>query len=100
MADRRRRSVSPPAALCSSSGVKALQDLEARERGTQRWYQALDRVNAAERDLEQYESDLDLLALMRAELADPSGDPAIVAALLAAARDRRDGRPWKSPLRG
>jgi hypothetical protein len=73
-------------------------ELEKHERGTERWYQAMDRVNAAEHALEQYESDLDLLALMKAELADP-GPPETRAALLAIARARLDGRPWTSPLR-
>lgn len=75
----------------------AYRDLQQHERGSKDWYQANDRVIIAERDLEQYESDLDLIALMKIELVDPSG-PEIRAWLLAAARDRMEGRPWKSPV--
>jgi len=78
--------------------LEALQDLAERGRGTARWYQAWDEVTAAERAIEQYESDLDLIALMKIELTDPSG-PEIRDWLLAAARDRLAGRPWTSPVR-
>jgi hypothetical protein len=78
--------------------LEAYQELAQREPGTDRWYRAWDRLTAAERDLEQYESDLDLIALMKIELVDPSG-PEIRAWLLEAARDRLAGRPWNSPLR-
>lgn len=76
---------------------EAYQELQQHERGSERWYRALDRITAAERDLDQYLSDLDLIALMKIELVDPSG-PEIRAWLLAAARDRMEGRPWKSPV--
>lgn len=76
----------------------AWQEVEERERGTERWYQAWDRFTAAEADLRQYEDDLDLVALLRMEARDPSG-PAARAALLEAARARLDGRPWTSPVR-
>jgi hypothetical protein len=78
--------------------LDALRGLDEHERGSERWYQAWDRITAAERAIEQYESDLDLIALMRIELTDPSG-PEVREWLLQAARDRLAGRPWKSPVR-
>jgi hypothetical protein len=73
-------------------------EVEKHEPGTERRYQAWDRFDAAERALQQFDSDLDLIALMKIELTDPSG-PEIREWLLAAARDRLAGRPWTSPLR-
>lgn len=77
---------------------EAWEALQEHERDTERWYRAWDVLTAAERDLVQYQSDLDLLALMKAEFADP-GDPSTMAWLLGIARDRLAGRPWTSPLR-
>lgn len=59
---------------------------------------AFERVIQADRALEQFEDDLDLLALMKIELVDPS-TPEIREWLLQAARDRLAGRPWRSPAR-
>lgn len=59
---------------------------------------ALDRFNEAERALEQFEADLDLIAFMKMELVDPSG-PEMRQLLLQAVRDRLAGRPWRSPVR-
>ncbi len=59
---------------------------------------ALDRLNQAEHALEQFESDLDLIALMKMEITDPTS-PETRQLLLQAARDRLEGRPWKSPVR-
>lgn len=78
--------------------LDALAELKQHERGTERWYRAIERVNAIEREIEQFESDLDLIALMQMELVDPSG-PAVQALLLEAASDRLAGRPWISPAR-
>lgn len=77
---------------------EAWQQVEQQERGSERWYRAWDRLTAAERDLVQYESDLDLVALMKMELIDPTS-PETAAWLLEVARDRLAGRPWTSPLR-
>jgi hypothetical protein len=76
----------------------AWQQVQEQERGSERWYRAWDRLTAAERDLVQYESDLDLLALMKIEIVDPTS-PAAAAWLLEVARGRLAGRPWTSPLR-
>lgn len=84
--------------LLRERAVLALMQLQEQERGTERWYQAWDRLNAAERDLEQFYADLHLVALMKIEITDPSG-PEIRDWLLQAARDRLAGRPWTSPLR-
>jgi hypothetical protein len=78
--------------------LEAWREVEKQERGSEPWYRAWERLTAAERDLVQYESDLDLLALMKIEIVDP-GDPATTAWLLKVARDRMAGRPWTSPLR-
>jgi hypothetical protein len=77
---------------------EAYLELAEHTPGSERWYEAWEQLTTAERELVQYESDLDLLALMQIELADP-GDPETAAWLVGVARDRLAGRPWTSPLR-
>jgi hypothetical protein len=77
---------------------RAWHELETIERGSARWREALYRACGAQHELEAYEADLDLIALLRMELTDPSS-PVVRRDLLEAARARLDGRPWNAPLR-